>query len=484
MLDKMISINDLEFNNLEKKIYDIGCEYARTLMKEILMRIDDEISKSRNKEIYRHKGKRETTIKTLMGEVEFGRAVYKTKGENGETQHVYLLDKIINLETFGKISSNLALKIADNASISSYRNTAKNITELTGQRISHGGAWNIIQTLGEAIKEEEDEYTRLLEEDKIIGTKETKVLFEEADGVYINIQGKDRPEKARKLEMKVAVAYDGWMESSKDRYELRNKVVVAGFDKTKDFQKRKEGVIASKYNTDEIELRILNGDGAPWIKNGIIDETVHYQLDQFHLQREITRKVKDKAQRKDIQKLLKEKKIEELLRYITKIYIAEKEEKEKAKLKKLYDYLCGNKEGLLPYTERGLNIPDPPEGVVYRTLGTMEHHICDVIAQRMKNRKASWSIKGGENLAKVLTTKINRTLYDTVTKISKVMLPEKYTDTTNEILSASKAPKKDGKGYRYPYTGGTPFAEAFMTNGRAAVKSMTKERGFSDISFI
>ncbi|NLN48901.1 MAG: ISLre2 family transposase [Clostridiales bacterium] len=392
---------------------------------------------------------------------------------------------ICKLETFGQISANLALKIAENACISSYRNTAKNVTELTGQSISHGGAWNIIQTLGEAIKEEEDRYTKILEADKIIGTKETKVLFEEADGVYVNIQGKDKPEKARKLEMKVAVAYDGWVESSKGRYELRNKVVVAGFDKAKDFQKRKEGVIASEYNTGEIELRILNGDGAAWMdKNGIIDEAVHYQLDQFHLQREIIRKIKDKARRKEIQKLLKKKKIDELLRYLIKIYIAEKEEKEKIKLKGLYDYLCGNKEGLLPYTEKGLNIPDPPEGVIYRSLGTLEHHICDIIAQRMKNRKVSWSIKGGENLVKVLTTKINQNLYGTVTKISKIMLPEKYTNEITEVLSAAKAPKKDGKGYEYPANGKTSFAETFTTNGRAAIRNMTKERGFADIAYI
>jgi len=485
MLDKMITINATEFNNLERKIYEIGCEYARNLMIDILTKIDGELAKGRDKNKYRHKGKRKTTIKTLMGEIEFDRALYKTKGENGEPQHIYLLDREINLKTFGKVSANLALKIADNASISSYRNTAKNITELTGQSISHGGAWNIIQTLGEAIKEEENECTKMLEEEKIKGTKETKILFEEADGVYINIQGKDRPKKARKLEMKVAVAYDGWVEISKGRYELRNKVTVAGFDKAKDFQKRKEGIIASKYNTDEIELRILNGDGAPWIKNGIIDETVHYQLDPFHLQREITRKVREKAHRNEIQKLLKEKKIEELLKYITEIHTAVEEEKEKTKLRELYTYLSENKEGILPYTERGLSIPTPPQGVIYRTLGTMEHHICDIIAQRMKHRKASWSIKGGENLAKVLTVKINRTLYDTVTKISKTVLPEKYSkEIINEVLSASRAPKKDGKGYRYPYNGGTPFAEAFMTNGRSAIKNITKERGFTDIAFI
>lgn len=208
MLNKMISINDLEFNTLERKVFEIGCEYARKLMKSILMYIDEEIAKQRDTKEYRHKGKRKTTLKTLMGEVEYERAVYKAEGENGETQYIYLLDKILNLETFGKISTNLAMKIAENVSISSYRNSAKNITELTGQSISHGGAWNIIQNLGEKIKKEEDEYAKLVQEEKIIGTKETKVLFEEADGVYINIQGKDRPKKGRKLEMKVAIAYD------------------------------------------------------------------------------------------------------------------------------------------------------------------------------------------------------------------------------------------------------------------------------------
>ena len=174
-----------------------------------------------------------------------------------------------------------------------------------------------------------------------------------------------------------------------------------------------------------------------------------------------------------------------MLKYITKIHTAVEEEKEKTKLRELYTYLSENKGGILPYTERGLSIPKPPKGVLYRTLGTMEHHICDIIAQRMKHRKASWSIKGGENLAKVLTVKINQTLYDTVTKISRVIFPEKYTEEImNDVLSASQAPKKDGKGYRYPYNGGTPFAEAFMTNGRSAIKNFTKERGFSDITFI
>ena len=56
------------------------------------------------------------------------------------------------------------------------------------------------------------------------------VLFEETDGVYINIQGKDRLKSGKKLEMKLAVTYEGWKEVSKNRYELFNKIARAGFE--------------------------------------------------------------------------------------------------------------------------------------------------------------------------------------------------------------------------------------------------------------
>lgn len=75
---------------------------------------------------------------------------------------------------------------------------------------------------------------------------------------------------------------------------LAFKIAVAGFDDSRAFQKRKESAIANVFNTDEIEIRILNGDGGSWIKGGLIDESVHYQLNPFHLNRDIVRKVRDK----------------------------------------------------------------------------------------------------------------------------------------------------------------------------------------------
>jgi len=125
----------------------------------------------------------------------------------------------------------------------------------------------------------------------------TQILFEEADGVWINMQGKDRPKKGKKCEMKMAAAYDGWEHKEKERYALRNKVMACGFEDSKEFQRKKGGAIASVYNTDEITIRILNGDGGGWIKGGLVDADVHFQLDPFHKNREITRKVKDEKQR-------------------------------------------------------------------------------------------------------------------------------------------------------------------------------------------
>lgn len=485
MLLNTLPINALNFNDLERIIYQIGCEFAQALLKETLEAVDKQLMKDRDRLEYRHKGLKGTTLKTLMGEVGFKRAVYHCKSSEGETSHIYLLDAVLGFETFGKISTNLAMKIAENVSTASYRNAAKNISGSTGQIISHGGAWNVIQLLGERIREEENQIVDKASAGEIMGNIETEILFEEADGVWLNMQGADRPKKGRKRELKLAIAYDGWEKTSKDRYAVTNKVVIAGFEESNKFQKRKAGIIQSIFNTDEIKLRILNGDGGGWIKAGITDETVHFQLDPFHKNREITRKIKDEKKRETVKKLLEEKRIPDLLTYL-EFHSQDKDNPdavEKEKLKALFTYFENNKEGLLPYQERGLKIPTPPEGKEYRNLGTAEHNVCDVITKRMKHQKASWSQTGGENLAKILSNKATGRLNHKVKTYSQILLPERFGKEIEQVLSAARAPSKDGKGYRYPVNGQIPFLDAHITNGRLAIQRFVKQRYFTDLSY-
>ena len=123
----IVDENLLSFKVLEQKIFDYVCELDRQITQQILEAYDTELAESRDKKHYRGKGKRKTCIKTVYGEVEYKRAVYRTKTEQGENAYVYLLDEAMQMDKIGLISTNLAEKIAMTVTESPYRVTAKRI---------------------------------------------------------------------------------------------------------------------------------------------------------------------------------------------------------------------------------------------------------------------------------------------------------------------------------------------------------------------
>ena len=56
------------------------------------------LSKERDASKYRNKGKRNTSVKTVYGEVEYERRVYQTRLADGTKAHVYLLDRYMGVE--------------------------------------------------------------------------------------------------------------------------------------------------------------------------------------------------------------------------------------------------------------------------------------------------------------------------------------------------------------------------------------------------
>ena len=91
----------------------------------------------------------------------------------------------------------------------------------------------------------------------------------------------------------------------KIRRELDNKVAYASFVSASDFRKHKEKVIASVYNTDEIVLRVKNGDGANWIQKDNSCECICV-LDKFHRNKKITESVSDKNLAENVGELVLE----------------------------------------------------------------------------------------------------------------------------------------------------------------------------------
>ena len=454
MMKSMITENELTFKELEKNIYSWICQIGRDFTKEFLERYDRMLMEDRDKSKYRHKGSRQTTIKTVYGEVTYSRAVYGVTEEDGYRHYVYLLDETLELDNIGLISTNMAELLVKGITELSYRECASKISEMTGQTISAMGVWNVLQALGEKVCEEE---TVLVEEHKkgqIRGEKEVPVLFEEADGVYIKLQGKDRKEAKRdKAEIKIGIAYDGWKKTGKDRYELSNKVVVAGFARAKEFQEYREAAIAEKFNLDEVSQRILNADGASWIKQ-VKDKSTCFQLDPFHRNKAVKEKIHNRKAVRDIMELLETERIEELFEYLEVYKNSLGDDAEIDDAEELIRYYENNREGLRPYQSQELDLPEHPEGLEYRNMGTMENHVWSVIARRMKHNHTSWSRSGGNHLAKILAKKCSGKLYEVTEKLKRpVFEEEKVEELYGEILLSAKAPKKDGKGYAYPVIG-------------------------------
>ena len=89
----MLNENGLTFKDFEKKTFEMICKLGQEYTRDFLERYDTYLMKTRDKEAYRNKGKKKTTVKTVYGEVEYERRIYRVTREDGLTEFVFLLDE-------------------------------------------------------------------------------------------------------------------------------------------------------------------------------------------------------------------------------------------------------------------------------------------------------------------------------------------------------------------------------------------------------
>ena len=157
----------------------------------------------RGKQKYRHKGLRKTSINTITGEIEYKRAIYEVV-EDDVRKTVYLLDEQLQINKDGKVSSNLVEKVIEVVPITdSYRKVEIVIAETTNTSLSYEKIRKMIINIGDKITNKEKEERKLSDKKQLIaGLKEITALFEEADGIWINLQGKDRNKRLKENKVK------------------------------------------------------------------------------------------------------------------------------------------------------------------------------------------------------------------------------------------------------------------------------------------
>lgn len=415
MFEEIVTKNEIKFNDLEKKIFKFVCSFGCMILKLMLETYDRKLMKARDTKKYRHKGLRGNTIKTIMGEVEYRRVMYEIE-ENGIKKTVYLLDEKLHINTEGKVSENLIEKAVEIVPITdSYRKAETVIKETTNATLSFEAIRTLIVKIGDKITKKEKEERKLLDKKQLVaGLKEITALFEETDGIWINLQGKDRQKKLEqqkekckkenkefnpkmkvKTELKLHVMYEGWKKDD-PRHALVNKQYMAGIMKPKEIKKLRDARVYQQYKEEKIKMRVTNGDGAKWTK-GITVAGGFYQKDQFHIMQEIVRDV-PKEYRNIIKELVNTKQYDKIQTAIEGLkYEVGGEYKAVKKLNKLQSYLSN---GLERYQDV-IEVPEAPKGIEYRNMGTQESQIFSKLKKRFCSGRKAFSEHGANALAKV-----------------------------------------------------------------------------------
>jgi hypothetical protein len=257
---------------LEQWMFRKMQEEFASAMKKALEVLDQQILEERDRERFRVKEERETSVNTVFGNVRFKRRMYHDR-QSGK--YVYLLDRMLQFEGRGKVSPHLEeTAIAFASQGPSYRDGAKRLEQLLGYNVlSH-------QAIREKLLAKAEIETRAVER------RSAQVLFVEVDGLYTKLQRS----KKRGMENAIAVVHEGWEKTGK-RVHLKNKqhyLHTSGGDFWEGFG----DFLVERYEIDENTWLVVNGDGAAWI--GECESYFHqclYMLDRFHVARDIKRYV-------------------------------------------------------------------------------------------------------------------------------------------------------------------------------------------------
>lgn len=483
-----ITNKKVKFNDLEEKVWKQKINEGKIELKYMLQEIDYYLLKHKDKEKFEVKDIQPTTIKCKFGNVEIYRRRYKFKLEDGTIKYVYLLDEYLDLGYCGQYSQSIVEMVMQEVVEKSYRKTAQTIENTTNVDISHNAARNIVISVAEKkIKPYEEKKLKLYEEGYIEGEKEEKIIYEEADGIYISMQDKNRKDKKKiKKEVKIAVIHEGFEKRYENDYRLKNKQIIATTENAKKLKRLVDMRIGTKYAVHKIEKIIINADGADWCKKIAESPKEKYQLDMFHIQKKIREAVKDNEYVNLMSNIVKTDKPEYIFNiiYNYKVELKYEEKKEELeKVKELEEYLRNNEKGLLRYQyELGYNIEELNElsKEKYRNLGTEESQMYCVCRKRMKKNRTSWSIRGAEAILKVIAYLKNNEIEDLIEgKLEK--------EVENELKSRIPQPEKVKKIKnigKVRFCGKLTILESLTGIRRQYVQEILKLRSFNEMRLI
>lgn len=373
-----------DIRQLEKYILSKAIDWAREVYQSILKHLDNLIKERRDKKLLKIAHNRDTWYKTCLGAIKIKRRYYRDQSGN----YHYPLDELLGMDKYRHITLNVQQLALEMASSMTFRKTAE-ILEKTGAiNLSHQTIKNLLTRVADGyLDQKKNAITHFIETGEITEGegKKTDILLMEADGVMLSLQR----QQAKKAEVKLGIAYEGWDKVGKDRYKTVNKTFDADIASSERFWAGFTLKLQSKYDLAGINRFVLGGDGAGWIKDGLGYFGGEFQLSRYHYNKELRRVLGN--DRESISLIREACEQGEIATVTGKLEMLRKTTKgERAlEIKRLEHYMISNAFGLKDYRPASKS-----SGNTLRRTGAMEGNVDKLIARRMKNQGMSWSPKG------------------------------------------------------------------------------------------
>lgn len=340
--------------------------------------------------------KDETSLLTSLGTVTYHKTLFKHKKTG---QRAYLLDRMMDLEKYARITEDAEAKILEEAVESSYRKGGENAS-VSAESVSKQTVMKKIHLL------------EFPQPEPSIEKKAVPYLYIDCDEDHVALQylekcGDLKERKSKCVMPKLAYVYEGIIIEN-NRHKLINTRYFGGmYEGSKGVERFWQEIwdyIEGHYDVDSLKTVYINGDGAGWIKRGTkFIERGEFVLDKFHLQKyliQATSHLWDSAEdvKEQIYQALRRKSKKSLSRVFDQIMEVTESESKRAAVEDTRAYLINNWNGIKVQIRKQI------EGVSC----SAEGHVSHVYADRLSSRPLSWSKEGVDKMARLRVYRANK----------------------------------------------------------------------------
>lgn len=273
ILEKAYSTGLSDIDILSSSVLEDCKSAARDILEAIVSDLnlqirEDKASRKARGLILKEKN-RNRSLLTELGRLNLPRDYYYDKKEG---KYEYLLDRVIGLQGYERISAGVRAKLVSMATEVSYAKSAETVTD--GQ-VSRQCVRDCILKLGAIEKRPQPEESKRK-------VKELHIFADE-DHVHMQREGKAKGKK-NKIVPLVTVT-EGIESEGKGRNKTRNAMhfVDENFN-GEALWKSVEGYIGAAYDIESIEKIYIHADGGKWIANGLESfSNVTRVMDGYHL---------------------------------------------------------------------------------------------------------------------------------------------------------------------------------------------------------